>query len=296
MNIKETVRSKKAITLTVGATISLLMLTGTVSAQSAADSLPQRYRDAGVIKLVTDAKYPPFQSMNDAGEMVGFEVDLWNAIAERLNVKMDVTSVAFDSLIPGVQSGRWDIAMEGITDNAERQKVVSFVDYGYTTTSAYVLEQKGAEINDHLGLCGLKGSAQSGTEWVEMITKEIGDACVAAGKEKPTVSEFGTSEATLLSVYSGRSDFVLTSAALAGEIQKSAPHPVKVIAMAILPKMPSGIAFRKNETDLGEALLAALKEVKASGDYDKIYANWTVSPMAMEHEPGINLATIPAAK
>lgn len=283
-------------TLIGGATIGLLTITGTVSAQTAADSLPQKYRDTGVIKLVTDAKYPPFQSINDAGEMVGFEVDLWNAIASRLNVKMDVTSVAFDSLIPGVQSGRWDIAMEGITDNAERQKVVSFVDYGYTTSSAYVLEQKGGEINDHLGLCGLKGSAQSGTEWVEMITKEIGDACAAAGKQKPTVSEFGTSEATLLSVYSGRSDFVLTSAALAGEIQKSAPHPVKVIAMTILPRMPSGIAFRKNEADLGVALLAALKEVRASGEYDKIYANWTVSPMAMEHEPGINLATIPASK
>ncbi|WP_411756089.1 hypothetical protein [Sinorhizobium meliloti] len=64
--------------------------------------------------------------------------------------------------------------MEGITDNAERQKVVSFVDYGYTTSSAYVLEQKGSEMKDHLGLCGLKGSAQSGTEWVGMITKEIG--------------------------------------------------------------------------------------------------------------------------
>ncbi len=127
---------------TIGAAISLLMITGSVNAQTAADSLPQKYRQSGVIKLVTDAKYPPFQSMNDAGEMVGFEVDLWNAIAARLNVKMDVTSVAFDSLIPGVQSGRWDIAMEGITDNAERQKVVSFVDYGYTTSSAYILEQK----------------------------------------------------------------------------------------------------------------------------------------------------------
>lgn len=276
--------------------IGLLVVAGAANAQSAADILPQKYKDSGVIKLVTDAKYPPFQSINDAGEMVGFEVDLWDAIAERLRVKIDVTSVAFDSLIPGVQSGRWDLAMEGITDNAERQKVVSFVDYGYTTSSAYVLEEKGSGIDDHLSLCGLKGAAQSGTEWVGMITTEIGDACAAAGKEKPSVSEFGTSEATLLSLYSGRSDFVLTSAALAGEIQKAAPRPVKVLKMPVLARMPSGIAFRKDETDLGEAVLAALKEVRASGDYDKIYEKWTVSPMAMEHEPGINLATVPAAE
>jgi polar amino acid transport system substrate-binding protein len=276
-------------------TISLVMLSAGAKAQTALDSLPQKYKDAGVIKLVTDAKYPPFQSVNDAGEIVGFEVDLWNAIAARLNLRVDVTSVSFDSLIPGVQSGRWDIAMEGITDNAERQKVVSFVDYGYTTSSAYVLEQNGAGINNPLDLCGLKGSAQSGTEWVGMIGKEIADACTTAGKQPPTVSEFGTSEATLLSLYSGRSDFVLTSAALAGEIQKAAPRPVKVIAMPILPRMPSGIAFRKDEADLGNALLLALKEVRASGDYDKIYERWTVSPMAMDHEPGINLATVPQA-
>ncbi|MDW6024345.1 ABC transporter substrate-binding protein [Mesorhizobium sp. BAC0120] len=271
----------------------VMLASGAVHAQSAADLLPKKYRDAGVINLVTDAKYPPFQYIDESGKMVGFEVDLWNAIAERLKVKMEVTSVAFDSMIPGVQSGRWDISMEGITDNAERQAVVSFVDYGYTTSSAYVLESKGAEINDHLGLCGLKGAAQSGTEWVGMITAELAAACSESGKPAPTVAEFGTSDATLLSVYSGRTDFVLTSAASAQEIKKSAPHPVKVVPMPILPRKPSGIAFRKNEGDLGKALLAALKEIRADGAYDKIYSAWSVEPMKMEHEPGINLETVP---
>lgn len=272
----------------------LMLAAGIAHAEGAADLLPKKYRDAGVINLVTDAKYPPFQYIDESGKMVGFEVDLWNAIAERLKVKMNVTSVSFDSMIPGVQSGRWDVSMEGITDNAERQAVVSFVDYGYTTSSAYVLETKGADINDHLALCGLKGAAQSGTEWVGMITAELATACTAAGKPAPTVSEFGTSDATLLSVYSGRTDFVLTSAASAQEIQKAAPKPVKVVPMPILPRKPSGIAFRKNEEDLGKALLAALKEVRADGTYDKIYSSWSVDPMKMEHEPGINLETVPA--
>jgi polar amino acid transport system substrate-binding protein len=272
---------------------ALALSGGGALAQAAADLLPAKYREAGVIKVVTDAKYPPFQYIDESGNMVGFEVDLWNAMAKRLGVDLEVTSVAFDSLIPGVQSGRWDIAMEGITDNPERQQIVSFVDYGYTTSSAYVLEEKGAAITDHLGLCGLIGAAQSGTEWVGMITGEMAAACTDAGKPAPTVSEFGTSEATLLSLYSGRTDFVLTSAASAQEIEKAAPHPVKVIAMPILPRKPSGIAFRKDEADLGEALLAALKEVRADGSYEKIYADWSVDAMKMDHEPGINLATVP---
>lgn len=292
--MKKTERLWRGASARLGLAALGLMVAGSAAhAEGAADLLPKKYRDAGVINLVTDAKYPPFQYIDESGKMVGFEVDLWNAIGERLDVKIEVTSVAFDSMIPGVQSGRWDVAMEGITDNAERQAVVSFVDYGYTTSSAYVLEEKGAAINEPLDLCGLKGAAQSGTEWVGMITTEIAAACSEAGKPAPTVSEFGTSDATLLSVYSGRTDFVLTSAASAQEIQKAAPHPVKVVPMPILPRKPSGIAFRKDETDLGEALLAALKEVRADGTYEKIYSAWSVEPMMMDHEPGINLATVP---
>lgn len=272
---------------------ALLLGASVAQAQTAAELLPQKYRDAGVINVVTDAKFPPYQFIDETGKMVGFEVDLWNAIGEKLGVKMEVTSVAFDSMIPGVQSGRWDMAMEAITDNVERQAVVSFVDYGYATTTAYVLESKGEGIDDHLALCGLQGAAQSGTEWPGMIANEMSNACVEAGKPAPTVSEFGTSDAALLSVYSGRTDFVLTSGAAAQEIKKAAPTPVKVVPVSILTRKPAGIAFRKDEADFGNALLAAVKEVRADGTYDAIYAAWDVDSLKMDHEPGINLETVP---
>ncbi|WP_415183183.1 ABC transporter substrate-binding protein [Phaeovulum sp.] len=273
------------------ATLCLTLGGGAAFAEAAADKLPAKYREAGAIKLVTDAKYPPFQYIDDSGEMVGFEVDLWDAIAKQLGVKMDVTSVAFDSLIPGVQSGRWDIAMEGITDNPVREEVVNFVTYGYTTSSAYVLADNKTVGDSYLDLCGLRGSAQSGTEWVDMITGLLADSCKENGKEAPTVSEYGTSDAVLLSLYSARADFVLTSAASAREIMQNAPHPIRVVAVDVLPRLPSGIVFRKGEDDLGEALLAALKEVMADGTYDAIYSKWDVTPMRMEHEPVINQAT-----
>ena len=285
---------RAAVTNASAIALGLLITAGVAAADGAADLLPQEYRDAGTIQLVTDANYPPFQYINDAGEMVGFEVDLWNAIAERLGVKMEVTSVAFDSMIPGVQSGRWDVAMEGITDNSVRREVVSFVNYGYTTSSAYVLEDNGEGIEDHLDLCGMNGAAQSGTEWVDMISETLSEACVADGQEGMTVSEYGTGNDVLLSLYSGRSDFVLTSAASAREIMNNAPRPVSVVAVDLLPRTPSGIAFRRDEMDLGEAILAALAEVMADGTYEAIYTEWDVKPMMMTHEPGINSATIPA--
>jgi polar amino acid transport system substrate-binding protein len=283
-----------AVTNTTAIALGLMITAGSAAADGAADLLPQEYRDAGVIQMVTDANYPPFQYINEEGEMVGFEVDLWDAIAERLGVEMEVTSVAFDSMIPGVQSGRWDLAMEGITDNPVRREVVSFVNYGYTTSSAYVLEENSEGVEDHLDLCGMNGAAQSGTEWVDMIAETLSDACVADGQEGMTVSEYNTGNDVLLSLYSGRTDFVLTSAASAREIMNNAPRPVSVVAVDILPRQPSGIAFRPDEMGLGEAVLAALAEVMADGTYEAIYTEWDVTPMMMTHEPGINSETIPA--
>ena len=285
---------RAAVTNTTAIALGLMITAGSAAADGAADLLPQEYRDAGVIQMVTDANYPPFQYINEEGEMVGFEVDLWDAIAERLGVEMEVTSVAFDSMIPGVQSGRWDLAMEGITDNPVRREVVSFVNYGYTTSSAYVLEENSEGVEDHLDLCGLNGAAQSGTEWVDMIAETLSDACVADGQEGMTVSEYNTGNDVLLSLYSGRTDFVLTSAASAREIMNNAPRPVSVVAVDILARQPSGIAFRPDEMDLGEAVLAALAEVMAEGTYEAIYTEWDVTPMMMTHEPGINSETTPA--
>ena len=294
MTIFKTGAYRAAVTNTTAIALGLMITAGSAAADGAADLLPQEYRDAGVIQIVTDANYPPFQYINEEGEMVGFEVDLWDAIAERLGVEMEVTSVAFDSMIPGVQSGRWDLAMEGITDNPVRREVVSFVNYGYTTSSAYVLEENGEGVEDHLDLCGMNGAAQSGTEWVDMIAETLSDACVADGQEGMTVSEYNTGNDVLVSRYSGRTDFVLTSAASAREIMNNAPRPVSVVAVDILPRQPSGIAFRPDEMDLGEAVLAALAEVMADGTYEAIYTEWDVTPMMMTHEPGINSETIPA--
>jgi polar amino acid transport system substrate-binding protein len=86
---------------------------------------------------------------------------------------------------------------------------------------------------------------------------------------------------------------VLTSGAAAQEIKKAAPTPVKVVPVSILPRKPAGIAFRKDEEGLGKALLAAVKELRADGTYGKIYAAWDVESLKMEHEPGINLETVP---
>lgn len=271
------------IGLTIGANAAM--------ADSAADMLPAKYKEAGVLTLATDAKYPPFATIDDSGKIVGFEADLWQAIGEKLGVKVEAQSVAFESLITGVQSGRWDVAMAAITDNPVREEVISFATYGYTLPSAYALQTNAEITDDILSLCGQKGAAQTGTEFLDIITDIIAGQCEAAGKTAPTVSEYGTNDGVILALYSGRTDFVITAAASANEIADKSPNPIRVLTDESFPRVPSGIVFRKDADDLGVALVEAVKEIMADGTYAKIYNAWGIPSMQMTHAPSINQAT-----
>ena len=106
----------------------------TVSATAANELnalLPQAVREKGVLILGTDAEYPPCEYYDESGEMVGFEPDLWNAIGEKLGVEVKPESISFDGLMPGVESGRFDAAMECIADRPEREEKYTFVDFYY---------------------------------------------------------------------------------------------------------------------------------------------------------------------
>ena len=95
----------------------------TAAAAPLANLLPPSIRKAGSLVIATDASYPPCEYFPKPGAaMVGFEPDLWNAMGALLGVKIKPVNTAFDGLIPGVQSGRYPVAMECISDSVAREK------------------------------------------------------------------------------------------------------------------------------------------------------------------------------
>ena len=104
------------------------------------------------------------------------------------------------------------------------------------------------------------------------------------------MNEYPSSDATLLALYSGRADFVITDYAAIEEMRKSAPKPIRVVANPLLPKLYLGMIVNKDNMQLAEALLAGLKGVHEDGAYDKIMDNWGLSDLKLD-EPGINLFT-----
>jgi polar amino acid transport system substrate-binding protein len=270
-------------------------ITATVKADPAMRALlPKAIQDSGVIKLATDAHYPPCESFaEDNVTMVGWEPDLWEALGKKLGVKFQASSIDFDGLIPGVQSGRFDTAMECISDTPERQKKVSFVDLSISVNGIFALE--GSKVTDDpLSLCGLKTAAQKGTTFGQSVDNVLNPFCLKNNKPTITKSEFPTADATLLALFSGRVDFLVNDASSAAEIKKRSSRPLKLFTPEILPRKIDGFVVKPENTQLAQALLAGVKALIAEGVYDKIMDKWDLAALKVE-EPGINLGS-PAPK
>lgn len=262
------------------------------SGASLASQLPSNIRSAGSMVIATDASYPPCEYFPTPGApMVGFEPDLWNAMAKKLGTTVHAVNTSFDGLIPGVQSGRYPVAMECISDSAAREQQVSFVDFVYDTEGVYTTAKKASQItNDPLSLCGKTVAAQTGLDFVGFITKILSPHCVKNGKPPIKLSLFPSEAATLLALYAGRVDFVLDDLAALAYLAKKAPQPVVLRTNALLPKLYLGIVINKSNPQLQHAMLAALKAVQADGTYAAVLKKWKVSTLALA-TPGINLAT-----
>ncbi|TPJ48361.1 ABC transporter substrate-binding protein [Mesorhizobium sp. B2-6-4] len=266
-------------------------ITASVKADPALHAmLPKSIQDSGIIKLATDAHYPPCESFaEDNVTMIGWEPDLWDALAKKLGVKVKAESINFDGLIPGVQSGRYDTAMECISDTVEREKQVTFVDLSISINGIFTLENS-AITDNPLSLCGLKSGAQKGTTFVQSIKELLSPLCVKNGKAPIATNEFASADATILALLSGRVDFLVNDASAAAFIKKQSSQPVKLIVLDVLPKQIDGFIVKKDNTELANALLAGTKALMDEGVYDRIMDKWDIAALKLK-TPGINLVS-----
>ncbi|MBS1677220.1 MAG: ABC transporter substrate-binding protein [Actinobacteria bacterium] len=261
--------------------------------KSAQALLPADIRKAGTITVATDPSYPPCESIDpESGEIVGFEPDLWNALGAQLGLEVKVEKIQFDGLIPGLQSGRFPIAMECLSDSAEREEIVSFIDFALDGGATITLADNPKGITaDPLSLCGLKTAAQVGTDFIESLKVGVNKNCEKHGKPPVDISEFPTNDATLLALYSGRVDFIVQDDFGAGDVAKNAPKPVITFPNPLVEPLYIGVVVNRDDTELRDALYAAMKGVFADGTYKKIMTNWQIPEDAWLKAPGVNLAT-----
>lgn len=246
--------------------------------------LPASVADSGTLVLGTSPNYPPNEFKSEAGDPIGWTIELGNAVAAKLGLTAEYTVARFETIIPGIQGGTIDVGASSFTDNVERELQVDFVNY-YEAGIQWA-SLTGNDI-DPDNACGLKIAVQSTTyqDTVEIPAKS--DACVAAGKPAIVKFPLDTQDAAANAVVLGQADAF------------SADSPVTLYAIEKLDGKlqtagesfevaPYGFAVAK-ESGMAEAVQAALQSMVDDGSYAEILDGWGVAP------GGIDTITINAA-
>lgn len=247
--------------------------------------LPDRIRSAGVIKVASNAPYPPFVSFKKAGsqEFVGLDVDLFDAIGAVLGVRIEFYQLPFDGIIPAVKAGKDDAVMGGLSDTLEREKVLDFVDYNVSGLLIVVPAGNPQKISGRSDLCGKSVSAQAATEQAQMLDKLNTTTCA---KNKIKVIAVPQEPDAQLAVKSGRAQAELTGSLTAAELARLAPKSFAVVNDPGAPHGyepdPNAIGVAKGDTQLRTAIQKALQRLMDNGTVLKVLDRYKIGFTAIK--------------
>jgi polar amino acid transport system substrate-binding protein len=254
-------------------------------AQEAAKLLPDKVKQSGKLVVGIDPTYPPNEYKDHNGAVIGFDVDMMNAIAKVLGVTTDYRPSKFDTIIPSIVAGTFDVGASSFTDNKEREAQVDFVTYFHAGTQW--AQQAGAKI-DPKNACGKRVAVQTGTvqDTDELPAKS--DACVKNGKPPISISKYDAQDDATTALMLGKVDAMSADSPITAYAVKQGKGKVET-AGEIFESAPYGWAISK-KSGLGPALLAALKQLMSSGEYKTIATNWGVES-GLIADPKINGAS-----
>lgn len=239
----------------------------TVADPALRDLLPEPVRAAGVLRIGTDASYPPASSFaSDGRTVVGFEPDLAAAVGRVLGLRVEMVPTPFSDLLDAVEGHDLDLAMSAMTDTAEREEVVDFVDYFTAGTSIVVRRGNPKGVLDLTDLCGRDVAVEVGTTQVDLLDRAQG----RCRPENPIrVRTFDDNATALLQVRTGRATAVLSDYPPAVELATNPRTRAHYQLAADTQYEPGlyGIAVAKDAGTLRDALRGALERVMASGEY-----------------------------
>ena len=220
----------------------------------------------GVLSMATEATFPPYEYY-DGDTIVGIDVEIAQAIADKLGMELEVTDIAFDSIIPGVQSGKYDLGLAGMTVTDERLEQVNFSD-SYATGVQVVIVKEGGKVTsvDDLFADGASNviGTQTGTTGFLYATWDIQDAGLGE------VKSFAKTTDAVEALKNGQVDCVI----LDNEPAKALVAANEGAGLSILDTEYAvedyAAAISKDNTALLEAVNGALKELIADGTVQSI--------------------------
>ena len=213
----------------------------------------------GKLVVATSPDFAPFEYL-EGTTVTGIEVDIMTIVCEKLGVELVIEEIAFDSVLPGVQTGKYDCGMSGITVTEDRKENVLFTDVYYVAAQAIVVKADSA-IKSKADLAGKKVSVQLGTT-ADSFCRDEGY----------TVDSYEANADAKLALTTGKVEAWVVDDLTAKQMCKDDPS-VKILSEKMTEE-PYAFAFAFGSEDLVAAINSALNELMADGTVEGIFANY----------------------
>ena len=215
------------------------------------------------LTFAMEPSYPPFETTNEKGEIIGFDVDLANAICKEIQATCKFKGEAFDALIPNLKAKRFDASISAIDITDARAKQVLFSDAYYDSTASYVTLKGKATLESAKNV-----GVQNGTTFQQYTVAET---------KQYTTKAYASLQSAILDLKSGRIDMIFGDTAVLADMISKEPE-MKFVGEKVANKKyfgnGLGIAMHKSNKELAEQLNKGLAAIKANGEYQKIYDKW----------------------
>ncbi|KOG42166.1 ABC transporter substrate-binding protein [Streptomyces decoyicus] len=256
--------------------------------------LPKDVQEKAMLQVGSDITYKPVEFRSN-GKVEGIDPDLAEAMSKELGIKLNFNNATFDTLMGGLKSKRYDIAMSAMTDTKERQEGidsntgkkigqgVDFIDYLDVGVSLYVQKGKANGVDGWETLCGKKIAVQRGTVSHD-LAKDKSKACEKNGEQPITIEAFDNDSEAQTRLRTAGVDAVSSDYPVAAYAVKvsGGGKDFEMVGGAPLKAAPYGIAVPKGKQQLRDALQAALELAIKNGSYAKVLDKWDVKDAAVK--------------
>ena len=210
-----------------------------------------------------EPSYPPFETTNEKGEIIGFDVDIANAICKEIQANCSFKSLSFDGLVQAVKQKRIDGVISAMDITEARSKQVLFSDAYYDSSASFIALKGKADLNTAKNV-----GVQNGTTFQQYVVAEAKQYAPKA---------YNSIQDSILDLKNGRIDLIFGDTAVLADILSKETDLTFVGEKVTNPKYFGnglGIAINKGNKDLVDELNKGLATIKANGEYQKIYDKW----------------------
>lgn len=227
-----------------------------------AQSTLERIRSEGILRIGTDATYPPLESKGSDG-FEGFDIDLGNAIGKELGVEVEWTNSSFDGIFPALLSKKFDLVMSSVTITPERKAKMAFSRPYYNAGQIIAVQRDGEEFRSFKELTGKQVGVQINTTGQFVLEKQGG----------VTIKKYNSIDLALSDLKNGRLDAVVSDAPVVRYMVRKGFSELKAVGEPLTEEY-YGIVMRKDDTDLQKAVNDALVRIAERGDYTRLHQRW----------------------